>query len=204
MPAPRAASAPSRPGATRSRPPACDTIARLVRGARPGAVGLLPRRHVPGHRCAPACRPRATTTAARVDEACRTECAVPGAGGRRPARRARRARRRTRTSRWRARAGARRHRRAAGLRARSAACRWRSSRCIRCTPPTAPASTRWSRRSTSATQLDPRAQRRARRGRRRLPRVVGPEAAAQIARAGKERLLALPRLRLARRRPPTC
>ena len=30
------------------------------------------------------------------------------------------------------------------------ACRWRSSRCIRCTPPTAPASTRSSRRSTCA------------------------------------------------------
>ena len=53
----------------------------------------------------------------------------------------------------RARDGARRHRRAARVRARRAACRSRSSRCIRCTPPTARASTRWRRRMRLCDEL---------------------------------------------------
>ena len=55
------------------------------------------------------------------------------------------------------------------------ACRSRSSRCIRCTRPTAPASTRWRRRSTCATSSGAGARRRG----RRLPRVVGPAARAR-------------------------
>ncbi len=74
---------------------------------------------------------------------------LPGAGG---GRAAGRACRQAGLQRHRAgaRAGVRRHRRDARLRAAVSACRWPSSRCTPCRPPSAPASTRWSRRSTSA------------------------------------------------------
>ena len=174
-------------------------------GARPRhrAVGLLPRRHVPGDRRG---RPaaalddnrRAVDEAKTLDAACLVLVVggLPGAlagepqieGHPRGAPR-----------------GARRHRRDARVRAGASACRSRSSRCTRCTPPTAPASTRWSRRSTCAT--------RSIRGRRRR-RVAGalaalgvavdvyhvwwdPKLEAQIARAGARAPARLPRLRLA-------
>jgi sugar phosphate isomerase/epimerase len=70
------------------------------------------------------------------------------------------------------------------------ACRWPSSRCTRCRRPNAPASTRWNRRWTCATRWTP-----ARSG--ALGVAVDlyhvwwdPKLQQQIARAGRERLLA--------------
>ncbi len=98
----------------------------------------------------------------------------------------------------------RRHRRAAGGCARARACRWPSSRCTRCTRPTAPASTRWSRRWTSAMRSTP-----ARSG--ALGVAVDlyhvwwdPKLHAQIERAGKRTAARLPRLRLADADHRTC
>ena len=72
----------------------------------------------------------------------------------------------------------------------ASACRSPSSRCIPCRPPSAPASTRWSRRSTSATRSIPAAPARS-----ASPLDVyhvwwDPKLESQIARAGPERLLA--------------
>ena len=86
-PARGAASAPSRPGATRWRPPGSTRSPRCVRDTRPGAVGLLPRRHVPGGRRGRP-RSRARRQPARRRRSRDAERRLPGAGGRRPARRA--------------------------------------------------------------------------------------------------------------------
>ena len=86
----------------------------------------------------------------------------------------------------------------ARIRARAPACRWPSSRCTRCMPPTAPASTRWSRRWTSATRSMPGGARGA------LGVAVDvyhvwwdPKLQAQIERAGTRAPARLSRLRLA-------
>ncbi len=152
----------------------CHGAATARAGA--GAVGLLPRRHVHLRRRRRAAgRPRRQP--ARARRGLRAGRALPGAGGRRPARRAGRPGRAPRHRR-RARAGGTRASPRCWKMRASAACRWPSSRCTRCTPPTAPASTRWNRRWTCAMRSTRSAQRRARRGGRRLPRLVGPEAAA--------------------------
>ena len=87
--------------------------------------------------------------------------------------------------------------------ARASACRSRSSRCIRCTPPTAPASTRWRRRSISATRSTRRS------GALGVAVDVyhvwwDPKLEAQIARAGPRAPARLPRLRLAGADHATC
>ena len=64
MPARSAASAPSRPGATRWPRPGWSASPQLLRAIGLELSGLLPRRHVPGSRRRRAGRPRATTTGA--------------------------------------------------------------------------------------------------------------------------------------------
>ena len=157
---------------------------------RARALGLLPRRHVPGaRRGRPARRARRQPARRRRGQDARRD--VPRARRRRPAGRARRAAAVARTSSPRAARCATASPRRSSTRSRSA-CRSRSSRCTRCTPPTAPASTRWSRRSTFATRSTPAT----------TPGALGvgastsitsggiPKLEAQIARAGRERLLA--------------
>ncbi len=124
-----------------------------------------------------------------IDEAAHARRALPRAGGRRAAGRAA------------GQAGLQRHRArplpgastASPPRSttrRKPACRSPSSRCIPCRRPTAPASTRWSRRSTSATRSIPAAP--ARSASRSTSITCGgtPSSKRQIARAGRERLLA--------------
>ena len=126
--------------------------ARASRDAGLKLSGLLPRRHVPG---ADAAGRRAALDDNRraIDEA-RTlgaPCLVLVVGGLPGARRA--SRRRT--------SSARAHMVRDGIaamlpHARAApACRWRSSRCIRCMPPTAPASIRCAQALDLCDELDP-------------------------------------------------
>ena len=154
---------------------ASSEAARLIRDARP-----RPSPAFAAAACSPAPTRRAAARARRQPprrrRGRRHRRALPGAGRRRPA------------------AGLAGHRGRARRSCATAsprccptrappACRSRSSRCIRCTPPTAPASTRSRRRTTSAT---------------RSATGIGvavdvyhvwwdPDLAAQIARAGKGR-----------------
>ena len=181
----------ARPG----RAAGLDTIARQRQGARPRAVGLLPRRHVPGRRCRGApggarrqpARGRRSLHAGRAPAWCWWSAACPA---RSPARRRTGHRRR-------ARAGRRRHRRAA-------------RRCARA--PHAAGDRAAAPDVRGRPRLHQHAGAGARRLRRARPRqrsgALGvavdvyhvwwdPKLQQQIARAGRERLLALPRLRLA-------
>ena len=126
-----------------------DTISQAGQGTWPGTLRLLPRRHVPGGRCAGPAR-RARRQPPRRRRGPRTQRRLPGAGGGRPARRAG-GQAGAQGHRAGAQPGARWHRRNCWSTRAPPTCRWRSSRCIPCTRPTAPASTRWSRRWTSAT-----------------------------------------------------
>ena len=195
MPAPRAASAPSplaRPGGRRR--PGGHGARR--EGARPRAVGLLPRRHVhlQRRRGPPG---RARRQPARAGRGLRTRRRLPGAGGRRPARRAGRAGRAQGHRPARASRSPRAWRHCWRMPA-NAACRWPSNRCTRCTPPTAPASTRSSRRWTCATRWTRGAA--AHSAWRWTPITSGgtPSSPAQIERAGTRAAAGLARLRLAR------
>ena len=133
-----------------------------------------------------------------VDEALTLGCALPRARRRRPAEGRATAGSPRKDLDRRARDGARRHRRDCSNTRGPPACRSRSSRCIRCTPPIARASTRWRTRTICATSC-PGARRPRHRG-RRLSRLVGPESrrARSSARAGHRRTTArVPHLRLA-------
>ena len=158
-------------------------------GRRPRALGLLPRRLLPGgRRRGPAGRARGQPPRRRRGQDARR--ALPGAGGGRAAGRARPASRPAHGHRARARPGARRHRRHAGVRARRRHAARHRAAASRCRRPSAPASTRWSRRSTSATRSIPAAA--ARSASRSTSITCGgtPSSRQQIARAGRERLLA--------------
>ena len=105
--------------------------ARIVHGQRPARHRPLPRRHVPRRYARPAARQhRRQPPRHRRSGGARRR--LPGAGGRRAARLV--ARTSPAPGRWCADGIA-----AMLPHARAAACRSRSSRCIRCTPPTAPA-----------------------------------------------------------------
>ena len=168
------ASAASRPGATRWRRSGLKDTAQRIRDAGLDVSRLLPRRHVPGASTATGRRAALDDNQRAVDEALTVgaRCLVLVVGGlpkdrdgrirvEGPGRRARQ---------WCATASAS----CSSTRGRPA-CRSRSSRCIRCTRRTAPASTRWRTRTTCATSCGARSRHRG----RRLSRLVGPAAQAR-------------------------